>query len=411
MKLPFSILAVLLFLLGGPLGLVQYHSRAAFIEPPAHPLLKTMVEPQLTWSSIGELHSDPMSSTTAALNCPLGSVGDLPRISHTFVGRNKQTPTLPERRSQHCGHFREHGIIRENCVCAVPARLCDLVPAYGEKCDLGSYYEALCAKWFACLQFSEQTPGLLDASARAIAKSWTKWQPTLVALPEQLAELRDRELHQVWLGRLEVYAAARRKAAGEADLAAIQSLASALGGSVVDRLGTFCDSHLPRWLADRLKPAPIPGLLAATATAIGTSGIKWQPTLVALPERLNELRKQDVFAIWGRRFERYARARLEAAALARTLPHYEADRTETLEPAVIIASRTPLPAAATIALGTLTSDLGIVAVVPVGRAVMDMFSDLQSPPFRITKLAEPALWRPALLRAIGNFGRSGVHRR
>ena len=53
-----------------------------------------------------------------------------------FVGRNEQTPNLPELRSLRRGCFREHGINAENCVCAVPARLCDLVPAYCEKCGL-----------------------------------------------------------------------------------------------------------------------------------------------------------------------------------------------------------------------------------------------------------------------------------
>ena len=62
----------------------------------------------------------------------------LARISHTFVGRNEQTLTLPELRPQRCGHFREQGVNTENCVCAVPARNCDLVPAYGEKCGLAA---------------------------------------------------------------------------------------------------------------------------------------------------------------------------------------------------------------------------------------------------------------------------------
>ncbi len=60
----------------------------------------------------------------------------LARISHTFVGRNEQTPTLPELRSLRCAHLRQHGVKRKNRVCAVPARLCDLVPAYCEKCGL-----------------------------------------------------------------------------------------------------------------------------------------------------------------------------------------------------------------------------------------------------------------------------------
>jgi len=58
------------------------------------------------------------------------------RISHAFVGRTEQTHTLPELRSLHYGYFREDGINGENCVCAVPARLRDLVPAYGEKWGL-----------------------------------------------------------------------------------------------------------------------------------------------------------------------------------------------------------------------------------------------------------------------------------
>ena len=59
----------------------------------------------------------------------------LTRISHTFVGRNERTQTLPELRSMCCGYSREQGINGENCVRAVPARLCDLVPAC-EKCGL-----------------------------------------------------------------------------------------------------------------------------------------------------------------------------------------------------------------------------------------------------------------------------------
>ena len=60
----------------------------------------------------------------------------LVRISHTLVGRNEQTPKLPELWSLRRGHFREHGITGENWVCAVPARFCDLVAAYCEKCGL-----------------------------------------------------------------------------------------------------------------------------------------------------------------------------------------------------------------------------------------------------------------------------------
>ena len=70
----------------------------------------------------------------------------LSRTSHTFVGRNEQTQTLPELRSLCCGYSREHGINGENCVCAVPARLCDLVPAC-EKCGLVKL-----ATYESCLQ-------------------------------------------------------------------------------------------------------------------------------------------------------------------------------------------------------------------------------------------------------------------
>jgi hypothetical protein len=66
----------------------------------------------------------------------------LARISRTFVGRNEQTQTLPELRSLHHGYFREHGINGENCVCAVPARLDDLVPAFWEM-RVGGFSENL----------------------------------------------------------------------------------------------------------------------------------------------------------------------------------------------------------------------------------------------------------------------------
>ncbi len=69
------------------------------------------------------------------------------RISHTFVGRNEQTPTLPELRSRRNGHLREHGVSTENRVCAVPARPCDLVPAYCEKCGLTPNGLALPKSW------------------------------------------------------------------------------------------------------------------------------------------------------------------------------------------------------------------------------------------------------------------------
>ena len=124
MKLPFTTLTVLIFLMFGPLALMQHYSRAAFIEPPMHPVLSTSPEPQLTSISVGEMLSDLMASGTTALECSLGSVG-----------------------------------------------------------DLGSYYEAQRTKWFACLHNSEQIPGLVEVSARAIAKSWTTWRPTFVALP------------------------------------------------------------------------------------------------------------------------------------------------------------------------------------------------------------------------------------
>ena len=103
-------------------------------------------------------------------------------------------------------------------------------------------------------------------------------------------------------------------------------------------------------------------------------------------------------------------AQFEAAAVVRTLPHYKTDHAETSEPVVIIVSRTPLPAVAAVVLGTITSDLAIVAAVPFG-VVADVISGLPSPIFPITKLAEPALWRAALFRAIGSFGRSRVHNR
>jgi hypothetical protein len=38
----------------------------------------------------------------------------LTRISHTFVGRNERTQTLPELRSMCCGYSREQGINGEN---------------------------------------------------------------------------------------------------------------------------------------------------------------------------------------------------------------------------------------------------------------------------------------------------------
>ncbi len=45
------------------------------------------------------------------------------------VGRNEQTPTLPELRPLRHGHLRQHGVNREAQVCAVPAMPCDLVAA------------------------------------------------------------------------------------------------------------------------------------------------------------------------------------------------------------------------------------------------------------------------------------------
>ena len=59
-------------------------------------------------------------------------------VSQVLVGRNEQTPNLPELRSLRCDYFREHVINGENCICAVPATLCDLVPAYCEKCGLST---------------------------------------------------------------------------------------------------------------------------------------------------------------------------------------------------------------------------------------------------------------------------------
>ncbi len=66
-----------------------------------------------------------------------GQGGRSARISHAIVvGRNEQTLTLPQRRSLRYGHLRQHGVTRETRVCAVPARLCGLVPAHLEKCGL-----------------------------------------------------------------------------------------------------------------------------------------------------------------------------------------------------------------------------------------------------------------------------------
>ena len=62
--------------------------------------------------------------------------GELARISHHRVGRNEQTPTLPELRSPRDGPGNTHGVPAKNGVRDVPATLCDLVPAYGEKCGL-----------------------------------------------------------------------------------------------------------------------------------------------------------------------------------------------------------------------------------------------------------------------------------
>ena len=81
----------------------------------------------------------PSRGEAVKKDLPNGLAQQLARISHTFEGRNEQTQTLPELRSLHYGCSREHGINREDCVCAVPAKLCDLVPAYCEKCELGSW--------------------------------------------------------------------------------------------------------------------------------------------------------------------------------------------------------------------------------------------------------------------------------
>ena len=68
-------------------------------------------------------------------------------LSHQCVGRNEQTPTLPELRSPRDGHGNTHSVPAKNGVRAVPATLCDLVPAYGEKCGLATETRPGSAAW------------------------------------------------------------------------------------------------------------------------------------------------------------------------------------------------------------------------------------------------------------------------
>jgi hypothetical protein len=456
MKFPFAILTVLFLLLGAPLGFMQYHSRAAFIETPTNSSFGMPPGPQFGWRTIdcwhaaGGLLAESTSSQVAAFDLPIGTAGE----SCTWYETKRAkwfaacSPTEKDYRLaaatanaivnswtiwqpafealSECAadlsdrdylvvwrQLQQHAVLPETAddnETAGDDETADDNETAGDDDEgegprslasvISPHRESHYPKCLADQRRPAAIPGLVAATAAAIVRSGRTCQPTLAALSQQLKEIRKPDCLTSWQKSLKKRPAATNSVAVRMNEVRLQGLvySNSIRKSIASGLASFYASHRPNCLAFRRKPAVMPSLMAATGQAIGKSWTVWQKTLVALPVSLGKLCRQALMEKPYGRFERNAAAHFTAATSG--LPICESDSATMGR--TIVASLTPLPSNAAEVLETVNfpSGLGIVANAPIGQAVADFLGSLPRPMPRMTRLAGHAVWLPTLLRQL-----------
>lgn len=175
MKLPLQTLAVLMLFVGAPFGLMHLTTRA--IEAPkTYPLMSTVPTSGFAfYSSVGK----SLNKAIAPKKLPYLAVNDSVRQSKAV------TELL---------RFQDYIEIQHNEWFAS-----SVDTSFSEFSNDGLAWTNVITP------ASQRIPGLVAATGRALATSWTKWQPTLVALPDRLRELRSTRMG--WTNRAEVFVA------------------------------------------------------------------------------------------------------------------------------------------------------------------------------------------------------------
>ncbi len=286
MKSPFTILTVLFLLLGAPLGLMQYHSRAAFIQTPTNSSLGVAPGPQFSWHSdvnwhvagSGGLLAELASARMTASNIKIGVGGGSPATPHFSIPGISRWALAQSLR-------REPG-----------ANACRLIPRAQFSTNQEMWFirhETQHAKWFTALPTAQEDDRVIAASANAIVTSWATWLRTFQALSARIVDLRDYDYREVWQS-WQRHAVADDRATDADEVDRARSLASVISA--------FGESPYQKCLADQRQTAAIPGLFAGTAAAIAKSATTWQPMLVPRLEQLKNIPNMEFLASWRERF-------------------------------------------------------------------------------------------------------------